>query len=478
MLEGRRLYAAITAFYALSRLCLYVLGVRYAADYAWQHFHDPDLLKDRLWETLLYTHAFTPFINLIVGVVLKISEEHSLIIYQALFLCMGTAFVNSLAYLMRAFRLPAWLTLCVVGAFALSPAFIYFESFLHYEFLAAALLAVSAALFHAALVAGSFRRWFSFFLVCALIAYVRTTFHLVWLVAVVVLGCLFQLKPARPVWTAALLPVCLVLALYAKNQVMFGFFGTSSMFGFNLAFVTTRQLSKSELKDWIAKGKIHAASGVSVYAPPKKYARWVDLSQDKGVPVLDRQMRQNGEANFNHWSYAEISKIRMRDNRYYLKHRKRRYRETVKEGLLDYFNPTTRWHPHDAKRSPHGDNRKVLGRWEDLYNHVWHGLYRPPYGVYLLMLPFMAFALGSACLTLWRTRLAQSPADKLVVLLAMNVVYVPLISCLVTIGELERYRLLVEAPMWLLTLRGAFLLSSLVRGRLADRKRAALPQAV
>ena len=70
MLSGKRLYATVAGFYALSRLLLWALGVRFGATSDWQHFADLDLLQHRLWETLFYYHAFTPFMNLLVGGVL------------------------------------------------------------------------------------------------------------------------------------------------------------------------------------------------------------------------------------------------------------------------------------------------------------------------------------------------------------------------------------------------------------------------
>jgi len=459
-LEGRRLYAAIAALYALSRVILYALGVRYHADYLWQHFHDPELLKTRLWESLLYTHAFTPFINLFVGGVLKTSEVHSVAIYQTIFWAMGLLFVESFGYLLANLGLRRWIALTVVTLFSLTPAFIYFENFLHYEFLAAALLAFSALLFHRALAAPSFQRWFSFFLVCALIAYVRTTFHLVWLVAMVVLALLFQVQRSRTILMAAMVPFALVVALYAKNQYFFGFFGTSSMLGFNLAYVTTRQLSKPDLETWITKGYVHPASAVSVYAPPEAYAEWINLDETQGIPVLDSTMRSNGQPNYNHWSYAEVSKLRMRGTRYYFAHRKPAYLRTIWKGFRTYLRPTSQWHP-SKEAGPHTHNRRVIGHWEKLYNTLVHTFPFKPYGLYLLLIPAGLYAAFRAAREIWRARFANRLEDKLIVLMACNCAYVPVLSCMVTTAELSRYRLLVEAFMWTL---GLSLVAQLRRG--------------
>jgi 4-amino-4-deoxy-L-arabinose transferase-like glycosyltransferase len=449
--RDKQFYAVLTGTYVLSRALLVALGVRFSADYGWQHFHDVELLKHRLWESLLHTHAFTPFINLLAGVVLKASEQHAVAIYQVLYLALGGAFINALGYLLDALGFRRAVAIGTALAFSLTPGFVYFENLLHYEFIAAALLTVAAALFHRALSAPTWWRWFAIFLVCAAIAYVRTTFHLVWLLAMVVLAVAFQRQKWRAILSASLFPIVLVTALYAKNQYMFGIFGTSSNFGANLAYPTIRQLTKTELARWIKEGKIHPVSAVNVYAGPEEYAAWIDVSQKRGVPVLDDFRRSNGQVNYNHWSYGEVSKLRMRDNRYYLSQRKWAYARTVLKSLAKFFRPTSTWHPHD-KKGPHAANRKVLGGWERLYNGILHTFPTRPLGLYVIVIPAVLVAAWRALHTVWRARFEQHAREKTLLVMAFICLYVPVLSCLVTTAELSRYRLMIEAFLWLLCL--------------------------
>jgi hypothetical protein len=455
---GRGLYAVVTSCFVLSRVFFYLLGVRFGASYDWQHFHDLDLLQNRLWETLLYTHAFTPFMNLLAGAVLKLAPNHELAVYQTLFLAAGGLLANCSAYLLAALGVRRWLIVPVTALLMCSPAFVYFENFLHYEFLAAALLALEGVLFHLALTRGGARYWLLFFLTGALITYVRTSFHLVWLIALVVLALLSRRRQWRIILGSALVPILLVVALYAKNQSLFGFFGTSSWFGFNLAIVTTERLVPTERAQWIRQGKLHPVSGVKLYAGPKAYARFIDLNAKRfGIPVLDRIKRKNGEPNFNHWSYIEVSKLRMQGNRYYLSQRGADYLHTVARGWVDYFGPTTHWHPQDAQRSPHLANRAVLGGWEDLYNTLVHRAPIPPVGLYLPLGTLFLYVFIRTLRSAWKQRDRDCAREPLILFMAFNVVYVPALSCLVTIGELERYRFMVEAFTWVVCLasRGA-----------------------
>ncbi|HEU4409913.1 MAG TPA: hypothetical protein VFS43_31960 [Polyangiaceae bacterium] len=444
----RRFYAAVTGLYALTRLALFLLGVRFSVSYRWQHIHDIDLLRDRLGETLFYTHAFTPFLSGLIGVVHKVSERHAAAIYQALFFAFGAAFALSIAYLLRALRLGPRLAAAVVTFFCCTPPFIYMESFLHYEFPAAALLALAAALFHRALATGRRGLWLLFFADCALLAYVRTTFHLVWVLAAFALALLFRRGGRRAVLAAAAGPVLVVLALYLKNLALFGFFGTSSWFGFNVSMVTVRRMSQRDQRAWLAQGKLHPASTVKLYNGPRSYAAHVDLSKTRGVPVLDRLERDGGLPNYNHWSYIEISKIRMADGRRYIAERPGAYAREVLSNLVDYFRPTTRWHPLDRQSSPHLDNRQALEPWEDAYNNALHGGWTRPFGFYIPVLLLFAYGAGAAANALRKSRLEGCLEEKVVLFMAFCCLYVPALSCLVTTTELERYRFLVEAFLW------------------------------
>jgi hypothetical protein len=449
--ERRRILLAVTVIYVVSRLLLFALGLRFHADYGWQHFHDVGLLRERLGESLLYTHAFTPFINLLAGVVLTISETHQVAIYHGLFLVLGCTFAVSLADVLAELGFGRRAVIGVASAFSLTPPFLFFENLLHYEFITASLLALSAALFARALRAPSWQKWLGFFLVCALITLVRTSFHLVWFVAMLAMAVLFQRERWRTIVLASLLPAVLASSLYVKNQVMFGFFGTSSNFGANMAYTTTRRLTKKELAQWIAEGKLHPVSGVNVYAGPEAYSRWIDVGHKRGVPVLDQLSKADGQPNFNHWVYAEVSKLRLKDAKTYLKARPLRYLQQVARNYETYFKPTSRWHPAGDK-GPHLQHRAVLGGWEKVHNAVLHRFPLEPFGLYLALVPLFFVATFRAARRMWRARLDGSLRDKLVLLLAANCIYVPLLSCMVTTAELSRYRLLVEGFMWLVCL--------------------------
>jgi len=453
-LSGRAtLHVGVTVLYAVAMAAFYGAGATFGVNYDWQHFHDVALLRERLWESLFYTHAFTPFINLVVGAVFWIAPNHADAVHHGLFLVLGAVLVNALAALFEVFAIPRWVNVLLVAAFVASPAFLYLGSFLHYEFPTTALLMLAAVLLHRAAIHGSRFWWLLFFLDAALITYVRTSFHLVWFGSLIVLALLVRPRQWKLVGGTALVPLALVAALYFKNLAVFGFFGTSSWFGFNVAIVTTERLPKAERKAWIEDGVLHPVSGVSLYAGPRAYRRLVDITHKTGIPVLDRHLRSNGLPNYNHNAYLEISRLRMAGNRAYLERRKRDYWRTVGRGHVDYFRPTSRWHPQDPKGSPHAENRRLVEPWENLYNRVVHGFPLPPFGLYVGLIAAIVARLAFSLWAIGRSRQVTAP-DAVVLFMAMNCVYVPLLSCLVTIGELERYRFMVEGFMWVLAASG------------------------
>jgi hypothetical protein len=124
------------------------------------------------------------------------------------------------------------------------------------------------------------------------------------------------------------------------------------------------------------------------------------------------------------------------------------------KGAIEYHSPTTRWHPKDPEGSPHLENRALLEPFENLYNAALHRYPLAPLGLYALLLPLAAAAALVAWLRLWRQRCAGHAREKLILFMAFNCAYVPLISCLATHGELARYRFLVEGFLWGLAAAG------------------------
>jgi hypothetical protein len=278
--------------------------------------------------------------------------------------------------------------------------------------------------------------------------YTRTTFHLVWLLCAVGFALLFRPGERRRILAAAGLPVFLAFALYAKNLLVFGFFGTTSFLPFNMAHATTQQLSERERAAWVQEHKLHPAAVVSIWAGPEAYGAWVNLNEKRGVPVLDELKRATGP-NYNHWAYLSVAKLRMAACMQYIAEHPGRYLGTVGKSLLKFFGPTSHWHPHDKDNGPHVQNRLAYGTWEEVYNTLMHGFPRP-IGAYCLILPLIAFTCRGALVNVVSQRGRAGSWAQLTLFMAFTCVWVTLLGCLVTTTELPRYRLAIEALLWVL----------------------------
>lgn len=223
-----RAHALLTLLFVLSRAGLDLAGVRFYFTHDWMWMSDPADLRDRLFQTLVSFHAFPPGMDALTGILLKAGDARAPALGHAVFWVLGLVLVNGLFVLGRAAGVPARAAFVLALAFMLSPPAIYFEHLYLYDWPVATLLVVAAVLFHRAAVRPSLPRWLACFAVCAVIGLTRSTFHLVWFVAVVALALwLIERRARQTVVTAALIPALVLLSLYVKNLVLFGEFAAS-----------------------------------------------------------------------------------------------------------------------------------------------------------------------------------------------------------------------------------------------------------
>ena len=472
-----RAHVGLSLGYLLSRYLLDLAGMRLNLILDWMFINDPADLRDRLLETLYYGHGFPPGMNLVTGVLMKISDS-PVAAAHALYQLLGLVMVNSLLYLGRALGLSWAAALALAIAFACSPQVIWFEHLHIYEIPVVSLLCLAAAGLHAAVhKPSSFWRWTGCFLCCTAIGWIRSSFHLVWFATVVALG--FWLAGSgrrREVLLAAAGPAVLLLAVYVKNLLVFGVFGALTWGSGSLTTATIRNMDPQLREAWVREGKLSRYAALSVYSGPRDYLPFFPSSENPRWPpmmnVLERPSL--GAPNFNHWFFLEINRRRREDALVYLKARPLEYAATVALNTVEFFSPSTRWHPHDDRPdSPHYKHRLVLGRWESIYDGIVHQVLLAPVGLYLF-LP-LAFA-WAALLTRALYRMRSPEAAARAALLAfslLNIAYVTVSGVMVAFGEAPRYRFQIDPFIWLI---GALSLSDLWRRVRRGANRQPAPQ--
>jgi hypothetical protein len=449
-----RAYVGLSLAFIAARAALYAAGLRMNFALEWMWLADPRDLRERLWHTLLYFHAMPPGMNLLAAFCLRVGGVRAASVALLLFETFGLLLANALFALGRALRLRPSVAMALALGFSLTPAAIYFDHLYIYESPVAALLTFSIFLAWRALCAPSFGRWLAFFTCCALIGLTRTTFHLVWLLALTVVTALLSgRRLRRTVVSAALAPLLLLGALYTKNYVLFGFFDAFSEGPVSLNLVTTRHLSDADLDAWIADGKLSPYAAVDVFAGPRAYLPFFASPNNPAYPPeLSRlELPTHGAPNYNHWFYLEVMPVRRRDAFVYLRERPVAYLHTVARGVTQFFSPTTLWHPRERSGySPHAQVRSIIGGYETLYNRVFHTFPVAPVGLYVLVPAVLlwSFERGRA---LRRASDDESRARAaLLWLILFQISYVVAVSVLFTFQEESRYRFQIEPLLWLL----------------------------
>jgi hypothetical protein len=291
--------------------------------------------------------------------------------------------------------------------------------------------------------------------VSAAIGVTRSTFHLAWFAATAGLGVWLTARGSRRMVVAsALIPGVLLATVYVKNLMLFGEFAVSTFGPASYTLVTVDRLPDEVRDAWISEGRLSAFAAMSVYSPPRDYARFFATpNHDRWPPQLTRlDHRGVAAANFNHWWLLEVHRTRRNDVLYYLRDRPLDYVANVLEGVRDMFRASTTWHPRDGTpASPHYQHRQVLGAYERWFNRVVHTAPLAPFGLYV----FLPAVLLWACAHAWPLVRSDDPATRaraaLLVFCVCQTVYVVAASSMLTLLESSRYRFQVEWAIWLLT---------------------------
>jgi hypothetical protein len=455
-------YRVLVALFLVSRVLLRALGLRYSLQFDWMFLDDPATLQHHLFDSFLNFHVYPPGMNLLTGFLLALSPQDISGPAHILFVAMGLVLCTSLLYLLRALAVPRWWALGVTVAFMLTPAVIYFENLYIYTYPVAALVAAAGVCLHRALATGS-RVAYSLLFVCALLLGVfRSTFHISWFLALLVLTLLLSGRArVRRVLACAAVPLALLVGLYLKNYVRFGSFGATSAGSANLSLVTVFRLPKQVREEWVRMGKLSPMAKISVYAPPRAYLPYFGSAHSDRWPELSQLEYSTGVPNYNHWFFMEANRLRRADVRTVLKERPDVYARAVVAGLQQLFGPSTRWHPATGKpKSPHFQHDQVLGGYTKTFERIVHSFPTRPVGLYWLLPVVLAIALGRA----WQLRRSEARGELAILLYSVfQIVFIVLTSSLFTIGESARYRVEIEALVWCLTAYAVLVLARRAR---------------
>ena len=141
----------------MSAVAYYAAGVRFDASPfpGYMQFIDEELLRERLLESVWYSHAHPPGLNLLVGAAYRVLGDGAPTFLALLF--HGLGLVLALGLFALTLRLTGTRVAAYVctGLVVLSPGFVLYENWLMYTFLEAVLLTTSAVALYQTLDRGS-----------------------------------------------------------------------------------------------------------------------------------------------------------------------------------------------------------------------------------------------------------------------------------------------------------------------------------
>ena len=335
---------AVTAAFVISRIGYHAAGVRFDASslpWLWQ-FIDPALLKANLWQSLWYLHSQPPMFNLFLGIVVNLFPGHESAVFAFSYLLLGLIFAVALFLLLRGFGVPDVLSAVAAAVYAASPAVVLYENWLFYAYPVTVLLLLVALFWQRFVRSDRFLDALLIFVCAALLALTWSLFHLVWLLALVIVLAYLRRKGWRKVLSAAAVPVLIVVFWYGKNLVQFGQFTGSTWFGMSFAKITVGELTTAERRVLYDSGTISAVSLLSPFSSPEEYYRTVPKQSTTGIPVLDQETKPSGFPNYNNVLYVTLSRRYGRDAFRTLMSRPASYARGLAESYFVYSLPSGR----------------------------------------------------------------------------------------------------------------------------------------
>jgi hypothetical protein len=402
----------------------------------WQ-FLDPQLLRQRLLESVFYQHSQPPLYNLFIGLMLKLFPGRLHLALFLLALCGGWLLYLSLFYLQRKFGVSRLLAFITSTLFMASPSFILYEQWLFYTFPLALLLTLSVFFLHQLLTRESVRNGWGLFTCLLLLCGIQGTYHIAYF-ALIFAGLLVACSTHRKtILMTGALPFLLVFSLYAKNLILFGKFSASSWLGMNLAKVTIVDIPFHERQQMVAKGILSHSALISPFSPVERYG--TELSQVSGfdnVPALRQPLKSTGQINYNHLAYIGIADSYLRNSRAAIRHRPLYFRLGIQRAWTIYFHSSSDYHVF-------GPNHRRVEEVRRFYDRFLYGLHSGTHTCYILLagLPMLFFYGCWKVLRPGTGKEALTSAQRVTLAyICFNILYVALVGNTFDVGENNRFR--------------------------------------
>ncbi len=299
-------------------------------------------------------------------------------------------------------------------------------------------------------------RWALAFFGCLLVlALVRNSFHIVYLLAVAA-GMLWFLPAGRRAILIGVLPAVLIGGgVYVKNGLLFGRFVASTWAGMATGVTTSFQLTDEEADDLVKRGIVSPLAKIPPFSGLSDYEPYIHRPPKTGIPVLDQDETSTGHPNFNNLAHLQLHDQYLVNSIAIWRNYPIAYVRSVLIAWFSYFRPASDSEYFDVAPAPiqtweRAFNALVFGqvrRTEDRENFLQlkqsgHNLSRVLYtGMFLLIVIPATVIWGLAQLVSPRRRRRWTQAQLAVLgFMLFTIVYITLVSTLLSSFDGNRYR--------------------------------------
>jgi hypothetical protein len=420
---------------------------------------DPILLRGRLWESLFYLHGQPPLFNLLTGVALKAAPTNPKVILLPVFLACGLYLGLCQYLIMVRLRVPVIVATLTASAIVASPACVLYENWYFYPHLNVAWLLGAVAW-----LAQSRGRPGGEMAISAAhlggLSLTRSLFHpLFFGLAATLIVALVSRGARRKALACFALPGLLLFLWCAKNQVLFGFFGTSSWGSRNVSHAVETIVGANRVQAEARLGHLSPAIGVGPFESGTRNEAVFGLThKTTGIPALDnvnKQVPSSHSVSYNHWSYPATAHFYAHDARQLIASYPRTYfRGLLKLSLPNFLLPVDQ----SGFFQPNRDFIATATARFDSFDHS--------DAAQLILAAGLALSLVAACAR------ATARGDRMVLALAfLAFAWVTSVGLVGELGENNRFRYKVLWLAWAVAIAGHATAIRSLRGAFRSRRR-------
>lgn len=252
-------------------------------------------LSGNLAQSIWHLHSQPPLFNVLVGILVKWVPAQYAKVFQVLNLGMTLISALMIYDAVKALSESRAMGLVLALVFLLNPAVILYENLFSYT--SVTIFLVSALVYSMVryVLKGSLLAWGAVCLTLVFLVLTRSSFHLLFIVAVIFILLAFSRETRRiRFFVLAAVSFLFAMSWYVRNYYLFDTFSSSSWMGMNMARIFPPASPLGEIRP---------------FRPLEDYEGFYVSQPQTGVAVLDNPRKASGYVNYNHRDYLVISDL-------------------------------------------------------------------------------------------------------------------------------------------------------------------------